>query len=1130
MLTIYKASAGSGKTFTLALEYIKALLGKKNPDGTYSLADLRKDRRRHRHILAITFTNKATEEMKTRIIKELNDLCEAPTAEKPSAYALMLCDTFRCDFEALAKNAKTALEQLLFDFNFFNVSTIDSFFQLVLRTFAREVDKPGNFEIELNDYYAMSMAAAMMLRELNATEHPYRTAVGGWIKQLMEDKLDTGEKFDIFNSDGGDSGVYATMVAFLRKMNDETFKEHAEEVMQYLAEPAKIDSFRKQLRSALSKFSACITSGAREIKEYCSQAGVEPRGSKMLNSTLLNRIDDWAAGNIEWSENSKTITDIAWGAKSPLTADYAKGKKQAPPGLDTMASSLAAEFIHLITLRAIYSSVLNSIYYLGLMGHALGHIDRFRRENNLILLSDTNDLLGSVISDSETPFIYERLGVQLQHFLIDEFQDTSRMQWQNLRPLVANSEATDNDNLIIGDEKQSIYRFRNADAGLLHSRVAADFPNSHRLRGNEISENTNYRSRELIVRFNNAFFDNLAKQLNAETYGNVCQQVAKHNSGLGGHVKLISYKAPKAGIFEEFAHRYTAAEIYRFLKAGYKFSDIAILVNRRSDGEDIVNYLVAEHPDIKVASDEALLVTSNPTVRLIVSVMQLVQASRHSEDTVTNTGYATRREVGLIIKRLQYLLSRGMNLDTAIARFGDTGNETAVDTIDLVNDRRCSTLMSMVEYIESVAVDEETRERDKAFITAFNDCVADYCAVHGSDLHSFLRWWGITSPKLAIPSAEGISAVRVMTVHKSKGLQFQCVIMPYFKSSIVSKQQSDWYSAVPLEGIDIEVIPPIISLPASPRLTEPDSPLRQQAERFRMENTIDALNLTYVAFTRAISELTVIGGKDDDSTIAPWLAMGTFPQSDVEFPGDARWKPLPAEETVENAEPVEALIYESGTPTAPVVSNEEQTREMQRRMATLPAPEFVSTFRADTDIYTSLPENTQDCFDDSTDDAVSASDALTDTEERQRGEVLHRVLSLMHKADDLEHAFERVAQARRLDRTRRKEYLEILRKAFDNGGGHVDRWFRNFSHTLNERPIYLPEKKITRRPDRIIWGNDGSVEIVDFKFTAQHSTEHIYQVRQYMRLLRVMGFGNTKAYLWYLLTGDIIEVSLRERQ
>ncbi len=1134
MLTIYKASAGSGKTFNLALEYIKALLGKKNPDGTYTLADLRKERRRHRHILAITFTNKATEEMKTRIIKELASLGNASSSDNPSEYAKILTQHFHCDLEALAKNASIALQQLLFDFNFFSVSTIDSFFQLVLRTFAREIDKPGNFEIELNNHLAMAMAASMMLRELETSEHPQSTPVGSWIKQLMEDKLEVGEKFNIFNSDEGESGVYGTMISFLSRMNDETFKENAADVLEYLSDPTRIDSFRRQLFASIRNFTIEVSAKAKAITEFFEKNGVDLVGSKMLNSTLTSRIRTWQTGKFSWEEKSAAIPAIASGEKTPLTSDYAKGKKPVLAGIEHMATDIATCFMRNSILSRIYTKVLDGIYYLGLMGHAARYIDRFRRENNLILLSDTNDLLGTIISDSDTPFIYERLGVQLQHYLIDEFQDTSRMQWHNLRPLIANSESTDNDNLIIGDEKQSIYRFRNADASLLHKKVAEDFPGSHRTRGNAEGENTNFRSYENIVKFNNEFFTTLADTLGADTYGNVVQNIAEKNIGKGGHVKLISYPASNEEGFAKFSLDYTAKEIRRLTEAGYRYSDITILVIRRKEGIKVVNYLVSEHPDIRISSDEALLINSNPTVRLILSVLQLVQASRQNNSISNEKEYATPHEISLIIRRLQYLLSRGHDLDSAISLVRSTENDTAADTISMINERHSSTLMSMVEYIESAFIDPETRERDKAFITAFNDHLADYCSTHNSDLHSFLQWWKLASDKFSVPSAEDVDAVRVMTVHKSKGLQSKCVIIPYFKASIVSQKQSDWYDSVPLPGISQDVIPPIMSLPVFKQLTDSCSPFRQQALEFRRENTLDALNLTYVAFTRAIAELTIIAGKEDSSTVAPWLTAGT---ASGKF-GSARWQPLeiyptPTDGTEEEStpttkqkKPVQPFIFEFGESTLNSISDKDRRADEERKRSTLKAPEFKSTFRTDTDRYTCIEDPSQPEYLDSPDAASAPSDKLTATEEQIRGDLLHRVLSLIHRADDLDHAFDRVAQSRRIDRTRRTEYLDILKKAFADNPEHVRRWFIDFDHTLNERPIYLPERQATYRPDRVVWTNDDTVEIVDYKFTAAASDEHITQVRGYMYLLRAMGFGNVRAYLWYLLTGEIKEVRL----
>ncbi|MDE7125046.1 MAG: PD-(D/E)XK nuclease family protein, partial [Muribaculaceae bacterium] len=518
-----------------------------------------------------------------------------------------------------------------------------------------------------------------------------------------------------------------------------------------------------------------------------------------------------------------------------------------------------------------------------------------------------------------------------------------------------------------------------------------------------------------------------------------------------------------------------------------------------------------------------------PTVRLIVSVMQLVQASRHKEESTSHNGYASRREVGIIIQRLQYMLSSGKTLDEAISDLSENGTESAADKIEYINSQRTSTLMSMVEFIEATVIDSTTRERDKAFIIAFNDCVADYCATHMSDLHSFLRWWNINSRKLAIPSADGTDAVKVMTVHKSKGLQFECVIMPCFKSKIVSRNQSDWYKAVPLPGISQEVIPPLMSIPASKALLDEDSPFRMQAIEFRKANTIDALNLAYVGFTRAISELTVIGGKEDESTVSPWL---TLARRDTTLYSGQGWHEENTEPSIgstddEGTADIKAMIFEIGEPTCNHTGTENTIEESTHTADTLPPPEFISTFRSDLQQFTCIPDDSEPEYTDSVDAAAVGSDRIADKEELMRGDILHRVLSLMHTTDDLDHAFERIAYSRHLDHSRRTQYHSILTHAFEACGEHVKRWFTDFHHTLNERPIYLPERQTTYRPDRVVWTNEGTVEIIDYKFTARASTEHRTQIRGYIHLLRAMGYKNIKAYLWYLLSGTVTEVTDR---
>lgn len=1102
MLTIYKASAGSGKTFTLAYEYIKDLLGAKDEQGRYTLAALRGEGgHRHRHILAITFTNKATDEMKGRIVHELYDIA---TRNPDANYTRMLVKEFGCSEDQLAKAAGVALRQILFDFSLFNVSTIDSFFQTVLRTFAREVDKPGNFEVELNDRYAIAMGASMMLNDLNATLTPEATREGAWVKQFMEDKIEQGDGFDLFNRKGT---IHSAMVSFINRISHEDFKEKLPEVKEYLDDPVRLDSFRKELLRLIALKDADIKRQAKNIDSELSDAGIDL--AEAIEKSRLQRVMTWmTVAPVTDDFKAAGVNALADGNTDKLTRS-GKNAVILPPGLADAFVTLFREARQWATDRKIYNLILDGIYYLGFMGYTLNYIDEYRRENNIILLSDTNQLLRTIIGGSEAPFIYERLGTELHHFLVDEFQDTSKMQWDNLFPLVNNSHAEDYDNLVIGDEKQSIYRFRNADSSLLREKVASQFDRV-KPRGENPGENTNYRSYPAVVKFNNDLYSAIASSHKVQSYANVVQDTGPKHAGKGGHVVVKVLPSKKKSEYEAMVLPDLAERILEFRGRGYRFGDMAVLVRKRDEAETVVQYLAMEYGGrISVMSDESLLLTSCPTVRLIVSMLRLIQAARRPDtasDVASTSGYASKKEVELMLHRIEFHISNGSTPAEAISLV-EKGNPEINELVDYIDSLRSSTLMTLVEHVISTVISKEVRERDKAYVIAFRDCVADYCTRYSNDLHAFLRWWDASSEKLTIPGSDNEDAVRVMTIHKSKGLEMKCVLLPFMNYDMYKSSEEAWYTLEkPIPGIDPSLVPPLLSIPGRKELGDESSPVRGQYLRNVEAQTLDTLNTTYVATTRAVAELVLY--TDDSASadcISSWISSSLPPADNIDdIDGGGK-------------------TYEYGAPTV-YQKKDDDNKKDDKPLTDSPAG-FDAVFREDTQDFTRIPDDGEPEYED--DEDAAAGKEIVSPDDLERGNVLHQVLSLVHKASDLEHAFERVAHARRLDSGKRREFIEILRHAFSGSESHelLRGWFHSFSRCVTERPIYVPSEGVNFRPDRVVWLPDGKVQIVDYKFTAHSLPGHHTQVRNYLRLMRQMGYTDAEGYLWYPLSGEIVAVA-----
>ncbi len=1133
-LTIYKASAGAGKTYTLAYEFIKAVVGIKDPaDKTYRLNHprYRKAGRglasRHRSILAITFTNKATEEMKRRIVDELDALASLPAPdEEDASYAVKLCAEFGCTRTELAETARSALRQLLFDYHYFNISTIDSFFQRVLRTFARELDRQGDFSVELNDNYAIRVSVADMLDQFNFDAN-LASPLGRWIESFMDEKIARGERANFFNRN---SDVHLSLIKNISHICDEPFKIHRAKMRQYLAEPARLDSLKKQINARIATMGRDLQRRAQAAIDATPLMASCP---EMVNSTVAGRLCKIAAGEIPAASDFYTKTAIAAASDPSRGADAVavkskfKGKDFSPlQRVKDFFESVGNTILQIDTLEQIR----RSLDFLGLLANAWGFIDKFHDDNNTILLSDTNDLLRRIIDRSELPFIYERLGVTLRHFLIDEFQDTSCLQWENLRPLVSAGVSEDHDSLIIGDEKQSIYRFRNSEPDLLHHRVAQDeyFALFHHVRGADAADNTNHRSAPGVIRFNNALFRDLAARLDVDGFENVVQHIRADNDGLPAHIRFISTIGLEP---DENLEQMALDIIDRHDRGKYPWREMAILVRRNTEGSRAIDYLIEHYPQIPIMSDESLLLVKSPAVNLIVSVMRMLD-----RDWASSSGtpdgcpvYASASDVDMMMSRFEYF-RRGAASDNdalilALRPDLAADTEAIAGTIGRIRSHNPATLPALVETIIHEHFSEQEIKASMAYIAAFQDAVLEYSTVYNPSLNGFLRWWDTCGTKLAIPASADIDAVRVMTIHKSKGLEFACVYIPFCDWSTAGKKSGKWVPFPTLEGIDPDVCPDILYLTESDAWSLEESPFHPLSVADTRERVTDMLNMTYVAFTRAKHELTCwytpkAPSKDTSAPSMSWVISRIF-EAGTE-PGDLTL------DLSQGYDP-SSLSLTIGEPT----EAGQGRRKSQKKRKAVGAPRVASFtadypihYRKDTEMLLSVDDVRE--LDTDIDDRDPApmpgsepvkAHAESEAEEkaRLRGILLHDIMASVTDIESIDRAVTDVCRRNRLSSADTESTAAFVHSIIDGGTPQVVSWFRGYDRILVEQPIYDPETDDTRRPDRIVFLPDGTIEIVDFKFTSEILPAHRSQVRHYADLLRAMGHTRVTPRLWYPL-------------
>lgn len=1091
MISIYKASAGSGKTFTLAYQYIKMLLGHKQPGENRYRLDTR-SQRRHRSILAITFTNKATEEMKQRIIHELAVIAGAePGWTEKSRYADRLCRELGASQEQIADEARRALSELLFDYGFFAVSTIDSFFQQVLRTFAREADLTGNYEVDLDNDALIELAIVQLFRSLGTESSPATRRTAKWLSDFLRSRMMSGETVELFNRN---SNLFRELHQFVGKSLNETFTINARRLTAYLSDPEAIarlsDSVEKRIREADTA-----------AKELCLTALRMAEGREGLSSLIINALRKFAESGIR--NAAATGTTIVKAAENPASVVKKDKKSQlllADSSLIEAIGNAAQSVIDGITVMKSLRPIRKNIHFLGLLSDVIHQMDILRRDNNMLLLSDTNGILAEIIGDDDTPFLYERMGIWLENFLIDEFQDTSLMQWNNLRPLLAEGQATDRDSLIIGDEKQCIYRFRSSDPTLLQHQVQDSFGNRAEVHGATAEGNTNWRSSATVVNFNNHFFSKAADVNGiSDIYANVVQAIPANHSDYLGYVSVN--KATGKGVAEATAEGYSrmADEIARQINLGYRPCDIAILGRNTAHAAGAIAYLLrrqaedAGYPRFRIISDDSIEIGRSKAVKLVISVLRSLLLSRPGDEAAAETVERRRHNRTLedivlarLINDYEYGCAQGLAPDESLSRAVASSRRQPDDSsvpyqapeLSIDGDMVCPNLQTLVDRVIATFIDKHTLAAEDIYITAFQDLTASFAMKGGADLREFLNWWDTRGRRSSVASQEADDTLRVMTIHKSKGLEFKCVHIPVADWDMARFKDTEWFE-VPgdIAGVDASFLPPLI--PLKPGKDLADTPFAPQYERRVKESLLDETNTLYVAFTRAVEELIVTysptpgrsGGLIETTLTAMGYADGSFVAG----------------------EPDHTIAVKSGSRTALVPSG---SINIVPRI-----PAYNSSLWTDTRL--DLP-----------------ADPLTP---RGRGVIIHDVLAHIGNKEDLPRAIRQMVSIGVVPRNLADEVTEILSRELERP--EVIPWFSGFKRFMAERPIVTgADADLRKRPDRVVWTADGHVDVIDYKSGEEHKNSYRKQVAGYMRQLRQLGYRQVRGFIWYLDTGEIISV------
>ena len=1090
-LTVYKASAGSGKTFTLTTEYISLLV--ENPMN-------------YRTILAVTFTNKATEEMKMRILSQLYGIWkQLPDSDK---YLKKVQEKTGLNAEVISQRAGIGLSNLLNNYNFFRVETIDTFFQSILRNMARELDLTTNLRIGLNDYQVEELAVDQLIADLSTTD-----AMLQWILQYIMDNI----------SDDKSWNVIGQIKQFGRHIFSDAYKDVGRCLEEKLAEPGFFDQYTTRLRELRQSAEDCMKQFADAFFAILDDESLTVDDFLYGKAGVCGFFVKLRRGQFDEGIVGKRVTDSV--------GDPGKWYKKTHPRRE-LIHALADSKLDSLLRQAlderprqwrIYKSAdltLRHLSQLRLLSGIEQKVHELNQDANRFLLSDTQQLLHSLIGDSDSPFIFEKIGAQLEHVMIDEFQDTSTVQWQNFRVLLDEAMSHMNShNLIVGDVKQSIYRWRAGDWRLLN-----DIESQFDARQTEtLPLGTNYRSQRRIITFNNTFFREAARleylslqEINEaeasqleKAYADVEQKIPEDLPDEGFvRIELLPSEDYQEQVFQRLTE--TVSEL---LAAGATQEQIAILVRTNAVIPLIAQYFMEQMPEVTIVSDEAFRLDASSAVCLLINAMRLLV---RPTDQLTKAAIVKSYHTDI----LQDYQGDGVQM-LATTDFDELLPEAYIAHFD---DLRSLPLYDLAERLYTI-FGLENLPGQSAYVCAFYDYLVNFVNESAADITAFLNEWDETFCSKTIQSDE-TSGIRIFSIHKSKGLEYEHVICPFCDWQL-EKQSGNILWCQPTEAPFNDL--PIVPVDYSQKQmmgTIYEADYRHE----HLQNTVDNLNLLYVAFTRACRSLFVIGRRKATGTRSLLIeqalpivaeALQTDSQADILLEGlDDDTQPLcltygtltshlstvpdMVPEPVEGIEGVEG--FTSHLSKNPFLQPYE------------PLPVAIRTFESKVSFRQS---NRSKAFVEADDEEAARQQNYIQT-----GSILHEVFSTIRTAADIPDALQRLqSEGVIYDGTLTPERItSMLQKRLKDP--RVADWFSDRWILFNECPILSVEdgQVCQHRPDRVM--TDGHEWIVvDFKFGSPKPEYHD-QVRRYMNLIQEMTTTNIsiKGYLWYVYSNQIEEV------
>lgn len=1079
-MSVYRASAGSGKTFTIAIRYIELLIA--NPLS-------------YRETLAVTFTNKATEEMKTRIISQLYGLSHE--LADSASYMKRITEDLKCNKQFVKERARQALSLIMHDYSRFNVETIDSFFQRVLRNLAYELGLNANLRVELNNDEIEELAVDKIISE-SSKEVETKKLLESYIRQRVEDNKSWN--------------VISSIKEFGKKIFIQEYRDNSEELNDRFNEENTFPNYLKMLRNIISTFEQYLKNKGVEALNFINENGYSVESFSNGKTGACSYFIKLSNGIYFDKGNTKLITNRvqeamndgdSWVTKKNLGTDLALfAKNHLVPLLNKIENYRQNNLENYFTAKAI----LLNINELRLLNKIEKTIKDMNEAENRFFLSDTQQVLKKVMKDSDAPFVFEKIGGRIKNIMIDEFQDTSTIQWDNFKKLLIECMSNiDSQNMLVGDVKQSIYRWRNGDWRLLNN---IDNDKDLTSKGLETFQlGTNYRSERRIVNFNNKFFA-LAAPFEASTLqeegnkkGNLITQIfspeqAKQDVPEGKDNKgFVSITLLKNQDYAQECMEKTKEHILTLLEAGAKEEDIAIIIRKKNNIYKLANWLKTEIPDHNFISDEAFLLCSSAAVNIIIDGMKLL---------IDPKNVLLKAQLAKSYNR--YVLKKDVN----DVQFAVKENINKFLPIEYINNIQLLASLPLYDIAERLfhlfSLDKISDEA--AYINALFDQISSFSSRNIPDLKMFLESWDEHIYKKPVLGGD-IKGIRIITIHSSKGLEFDHVILPFCDWDI-KRDDIIWCKPEKEPFNAITIVP--ISLNSSSQTI-----FSKEFEEESLQRSIDNMNLLYVAFTRASKNLFIIGkSKKTDKQTTTQTRSAVIQAVIPELISKEMGEPLDG--TIEEED--ENIYFSYGEL---YVKNEEKKESKKVFLKSsellnvglnnfINAPEFRQSNRS------------RKFVSNENDDDVSQK-YIT------QGTIMHSVLSQIHDAGDVERVLSEFVNegvmSENDEHINKQTMSKLIRYRIEHNKNEiVNTWFSPDAEVFNECAILRPNPSPTQtkepRPDRVVKIGD-RMTVIDFKF-GTHKPEYESQVRDYMSLISDMGHSDVDGYLWYVYKNEIKKI------